>query len=35
MPMSEEHSDMVGRVNGLAWTAVGGEVLDTEAVTSS
>ena len=31
--MSEEHSDMVGRVNGLAWTAVGGEVLDTEAVT--
>ena len=33
MPMSEEHSDMVGRVNGLAWTAVGGEVLDTEAVT--
>lgn len=33
MPMSEEHESIVGRVNGLAWTAVGGEVLDTEAVT--
>lgn len=33
MPMAEEHSDAVGRVNGLAWTMAGGEVLDTEAVT--
>ena len=33
LPASEEHHDTVGRVNGLAWTAVGGEVLDTEAVT--
>ncbi len=33
MPMSEEHESIVGRVNGLAWTAVGGDVLDTEAVT--
>lgn len=33
MPMSQEHESKVGRVNGLAWTAVGGEVLDTEAVT--
>lgn len=33
MPMSEEHESILGRVNGLAWTAVGGEVLDTEAVT--
>ncbi len=33
MPMSEEHESIVGSVNGLAWTAVGGEVLDTEAVT--
>lgn len=33
MPMSEEHEPIVGRVNGLAWTSVGGEVLDTEAVT--
>ena len=29
----DSHPDAVGRVNGLAWTAVGGEVLDTEAVT--
>lgn len=33
IPMAEEHEDTVGRVNGLAWTAAGGEVLDTEAVT--
>ena len=33
LPMTEEHKDTVGRVTGLAWTAVGGEVLDTEAVT--
>lgn len=33
MPMTEEHPDAVGRVNGLAWTVAGGEVLDTEAVT--
>jgi ATP-dependent Lon protease len=33
MPMAEEHPDAVGRVNGLAWTMAGGEVLDTEAVT--
>ena len=33
LPMAEEHEDTVGRVTGLAWTAVGGEVLDTEAVT--
>lgn len=33
MPMAEEHPDAVGRVNGLAWTMTGGEVLDTEAVT--
>ena len=26
------HESAVGRVNGLAWTAVGGEVLDVEAV---
>lgn len=26
------HKSAVGRVNGLAWTAVGGEVLDVEAV---
>lgn len=32
IPMAEEHPSQVGRVNGLAWTAVGGEVLDTEAV---
>lgn len=32
MPMAEEHPDAVGRVNGLAWTMAGGEVLDTEAV---
>lgn len=31
--MAEEHPDAVGRVNGLAWTMAGGEVLDTEAVT--
>lgn len=33
MPMAEEHPDAVSRVNGLAWTMAGGEVLDTEAVT--
>lgn len=33
LPMAEEHISQVGRVNGLAWTAAGGEVLDTEAVT--
>ena len=33
MPIAEEHPDAVGRVNGLAWTMAGGEVLDTEAVT--
>ena len=33
MPMAEEHPDAVGRINGLAWTMAGGEVLDTEAVT--
>ena len=33
LPMAEEHPDAVGRVNGLAWTMAGGEVLDTEAVT--
>lgn len=33
MPMAEEYPDAVGRVNGLAWTMAGGEVLDTEAVT--
>lgn len=33
MPMAKEHPDAVGRVNGLAWTMAGGEVLDTEAVT--
>lgn len=33
MPMAEEHPDAVGRVNGLAWTMAGGEVLDTEALT--
>lgn len=32
MPMAKEHPSAVGRVNGLAWTAAGGEVLDTEAV---
>ena len=32
-PLAEEHPDAVGRVNGLAWTIAGGEVLDTEAVT--
>ena len=29
---SELHPSTVGRVNGLAWTQVGGEVLDVEAV---
>lgn len=33
LPLAEEHPDTVGRVNGLAWTIAGGEVLDTEAVT--
>lgn len=33
LPLAEEHPDSVGRVNGLAWTAAGGEVLDTEALT--
>lgn len=33
LPMEEDHPSRVGRVNGLAWTAAGGEVLDTEAVT--
>lgn len=32
LPMAEMHPPTVGRVNGLAWTAAGGEVLDTEAV---
>lgn len=33
LSLAEEHPDAVGRVNGLAWTIAGGEVLDTEAVT--
>ena len=33
LPLAEERPDAVGRVNGLAWTIAGGEVLDTEAVT--
>lgn len=33
LPEADLHDDKVGRVNGLAWTVVGGEVLDTEAVT--
>ncbi len=33
LPLAEEHPSQVGRVNGLAWTMAGGEVLDTEAVT--
>lgn len=33
LPLAEEHESQVGRVNGLAWTAAGGEVLDTEAIT--
>lgn len=33
LPLAEEHPDAIGRVNGLAWTIAGGEVLDTEAVT--
>lgn len=32
LPLSELHPSEIGRVNGLAWTSVGGEVLDTEAV---
>lgn len=32
LPLSEVHPSEIGRVNGLAWTSVGGEVLDTEAV---
>lgn len=32
LPMAEMHPPTVGRVNGLAWTMAGGEVLDTEAV---
>lgn len=33
LPLAEEHESQVGRVNGLAWTAAGGEVLDTKAIT--
>lgn len=33
LPLAEERESQVGRVNGLAWTAAGGEVLDTEAIT--
>lgn len=33
LPLAEEHESQVGRVNGLAWTAAGGEVLDAEAIT--
>lgn len=33
LSLAEEHESQVGRVNGLAWTAAGGEVLDTEAIT--
>lgn len=33
LPLAEEHESQVGRVNGLAWTVAGGEVLDTEAIT--
>ena len=33
LPVSKEHDSQVGRVNGLAWTMAGGEVLDTEAIT--
>ena len=33
LPLAEEHESQVGRVNGLAWIAAGGEVLDTEAIT--
>ena len=32
LPLAKEHRSEVGRVNGLAWTQAGGEVLDTEAV---
>ncbi len=32
LPLAEMHPSAVGRVNGLAWTVAGGEVLDTEAV---
>lgn len=32
LPLAEMHPSEIGRVNGLAWTSVGGEVLDTEAV---
>lgn len=32
LPLAELHPSAVGRVNGLAWTMAGGEVLDTEAV---
>ena len=33
LPLSKDHKSYVGRVNGLAWTMAGGEVLDTEAIT--
>lgn len=33
LPMDEAHPSQVGRVNGLAWTTAGGEVLDVEAAT--
>lgn len=32
LPFLKTHASAVGRVTGLAWTQVGGEVLDTEAV---
>ena len=33
LPLSKDHKSYVGRVNGLAWTMAGGEVLATEAIT--
>lgn len=33
LPSNESRESKIGRVNGLAWTMAGGEVLDTEAVT--
>lgn len=33
LPLPKDHKSYVGRVNGLAWTMAGGEVLDTEAIT--